>query len=91
MIVGLVAAAANGTGMPLMIILFGEMTNSFVLSGIQSNGKKFKLNFYTYRLAFLLRQRFFFPPDYTLVHYLRKYIMSVTHPAGNNPVISIHF
>uniref|UniRef100_A0A8C3XY64 ATP-binding cassette sub-family B member 5 n=1 Tax=Catharus ustulatus TaxID=91951 RepID=A0A8C3XY64_CATUS len=37
MIVGLVAAAANGTGMPLMIILFGEMTNSFVLSGIQSN------------------------------------------------------
>ncbi|NXD36043.1 MDR1 protein, partial [Copsychus sechellarum] len=48
MIVGLVAAAANGTGMPLMIIIFGEMTNSFVLSGIQSNGKKFKLNFYTY-------------------------------------------
>ncbi|KAL2307451.1 hypothetical protein Nmel_000417 [Mimus melanotis] len=37
MIVGLVAAAANGTGMPLMIILFGEMTNSFVLSGMQSN------------------------------------------------------
>ncbi|NXB51636.1 MDR1 protein, partial [Leucopsar rothschildi] len=48
MIVGLVAAAANGTGMPLMIIIFGEMTNSFVLSGIQSNGKKFKLNFSTY-------------------------------------------
>ncbi|XP_064267922.1 ATP-binding cassette sub-family B member 5 isoform X1 [Passer domesticus] len=38
MIVGLVAAAANGTGMPLMIIIFGEMTNSFVLSGVQSNG-----------------------------------------------------
>ncbi|NXQ68859.1 MDR1 protein, partial [Quiscalus mexicanus] len=37
MIVGLVAAAANGTGMPLMIIIFGEMTNSFVLSGVQSN------------------------------------------------------
>ncbi|XP_014749850.1 PREDICTED: ATP-binding cassette sub-family B member 5 isoform X2 [Sturnus vulgaris] len=37
MIIGLVAAAANGTGMPLMIIIFGEMTNSFVLSGIQSN------------------------------------------------------
>ncbi|NXI18278.1 MDR1 protein, partial [Irena cyanogastra] len=37
MIVGLVAAAANGTGMPLMIIIFGEMTNSFVLSGMQSN------------------------------------------------------
>ncbi|NWR42889.1 MDR1 protein, partial [Regulus satrapa] len=37
MIVGLVAAAANGTGMPLMIIVFGEMTNSFVLSGMQSN------------------------------------------------------
>uniref|UniRef100_A0A8C9NLD5 ABC-type xenobiotic transporter n=1 Tax=Serinus canaria TaxID=9135 RepID=A0A8C9NLD5_SERCA len=39
MVVGLVAAAANGTGMPLMIIIFGEMTNSFVLSGVQSNGK----------------------------------------------------
>ncbi|NWZ99491.1 MDR1 protein, partial [Nesospiza acunhae] len=45
MIVGLVAAAANGTGMPLMIIIFGDMTNSFVLSGVQSNGKNFKLNF----------------------------------------------
>uniref|UniRef100_A0A8C9NMX6 ABC-type xenobiotic transporter n=1 Tax=Serinus canaria TaxID=9135 RepID=A0A8C9NMX6_SERCA len=47
MVVGLVAAAANGTGMPLMIIIFGEMTNSFVLSGVQSNGKKFKFNFST--------------------------------------------
>ncbi|XP_031965933.1 ATP-binding cassette sub-family B member 5 isoform X2 [Corvus moneduloides] len=37
MVVGLVAAAANGTGMPLMIIIFGEMTNSFVLSGVESN------------------------------------------------------
>ncbi|XP_010180454.1 PREDICTED: multidrug resistance protein 1-like [Mesitornis unicolor] len=37
MMVGLIAAAANGTGMPLMIIVFGEMTNSFVLSGIKSN------------------------------------------------------
>ncbi|NXN78765.1 MDR1 protein, partial [Bombycilla garrulus] len=48
MIVGLVAAAANGTGMPLLIIIFGEMTDVFVLSGVQSNGKKFKLNFSTY-------------------------------------------
>ncbi|NXB80580.1 MDR1 protein, partial [Donacobius atricapilla] len=48
MIVGLVAAAANGTGMPLLIIIFGEMTNSFVLSGMQSNGKKLNLNFSTY-------------------------------------------
>ncbi|XP_009077778.1 PREDICTED: multidrug resistance protein 1-like, partial [Acanthisitta chloris] len=37
MIVGLISAAANGTGMPLMIIVFGEMTNSFVLSGVESN------------------------------------------------------
>ncbi|NXV68530.1 MDR1 protein, partial [Molothrus ater] len=44
MIVGLVAAAANGTGMPLMIIIFGEMTNSFVLSGVQSNGKNTSTN-----------------------------------------------
>ncbi|NWS25767.1 MDR1 protein, partial [Polioptila caerulea] len=48
MIIGLVAAAANGTGLPLLIIVFGEMTDTFVLSGIQSNGKKFKLNFSTY-------------------------------------------
>uniref|UniRef100_A0A663MQS8 ATP-binding cassette sub-family B member 5 n=1 Tax=Athene cunicularia TaxID=194338 RepID=A0A663MQS8_ATHCN len=32
MVVGLVSAAANGTGLPLMIIVFGEMTNSFVLN-----------------------------------------------------------
>ncbi|KAM6282251.1 ATP-binding cassette sub-family B member 5 isoform 3-T3 [Porphyrio hochstetteri] len=37
MVVGLIAAAANGTGLPLMIIVFGEMTNSFVLSGVKSN------------------------------------------------------
>ncbi|NXP47320.1 MDR1 protein, partial [Heliornis fulica] len=36
-VIGLVAAAANGTGLPLMIIVFGEMTNSFVLSGVKSN------------------------------------------------------
>ncbi|NXG50962.1 MDR1 protein, partial [Psilopogon haemacephalus] len=34
MVIGLLAAAANGTGLPLMIIVFGEMTNSFVLSGV---------------------------------------------------------
>ncbi|NWR27560.1 MDR1 protein, partial [Tachuris rubrigastra] len=50
MIVGLIAAAANGTGMPLMIIVFGEMTNSFVLSGVESNGKKLKLEFSAYWL-----------------------------------------
>ncbi|NWV07564.1 MDR1 protein, partial [Ptilonorhynchus violaceus] len=37
MVVGLVAAAANGTGMPLMIIVFGEMTNIFVQSGMVPN------------------------------------------------------
>ncbi|NXM71059.1 MDR1 protein, partial [Serilophus lunatus] len=50
MVVGLIAAAGNGTGMPLMIIIFGEMTNSFVLSGMESNGKKLKLDFSTYWL-----------------------------------------
>lgn len=69
MIVGLVAAAANGTGMPLLIIFFGEMTNSFVLSGMQPNGKKFKLNFSTYWLCFATETEIpFFSPDYTLVH-----------------------
>lgn len=46
MVVGLIAAATNGTGLPLMIIIFGDMTNSFVLSGVRPNvseGKKLKL------------------------------------------------
>lgn len=50
MVVGLIAAVANGTGLPLMIIVFGEMTNSFVLSGVKSNvseGKKLKSDFST--------------------------------------------
>ncbi|NWI52551.1 MDR1 protein, partial [Calyptomena viridis] len=47
MVIGLIAAAGNGTGMPLMIIVFGEMTNVFVLSGIESNGKKLNLDFST--------------------------------------------
>ncbi|NXA54463.1 MDR1 protein, partial [Nothocercus julius] len=37
MVVGLIAAVANGTGLPLMIIVFGDMTNAFVLSGLESN------------------------------------------------------
>uniref|UniRef100_A0A672TXC0 ABC-type xenobiotic transporter n=1 Tax=Strigops habroptila TaxID=2489341 RepID=A0A672TXC0_STRHB len=44
MVVGLIAAIANGTGMPLMVIVYGDMTNSFVQSGVQSNvseGKKY--------------------------------------------------
>uniref|UniRef100_A0A8D0EKA2 ABC-type xenobiotic transporter n=1 Tax=Strix occidentalis caurina TaxID=311401 RepID=A0A8D0EKA2_STROC len=55
MVVGLISAAANGTGLPLMIIVFGEMTNSFVLSGLKSNmseGKKLKLDFSTYQFAY---------------------------------------
>ncbi|XP_008944124.1 PREDICTED: multidrug resistance protein 1-like [Merops nubicus] len=35
MVVGLLSAFANGTGLPLMIVVFGEMTNSLVLSGIR--------------------------------------------------------
>ncbi|XP_075422827.1 ATP-dependent translocase ABCB1-like isoform X2 [Ascaphus truei] len=37
MIIGLFCAVANGTGLPIMIIVFGQMTDSFVLSGISSN------------------------------------------------------
>ncbi|KAM7177249.1 ATP-dependent translocase ABCB1-like [Macrochelys suwanniensis] len=33
MIIGLIAAAANGTGLPLIVVVFGEMTNSFVTIG----------------------------------------------------------
>ncbi|XP_009993265.1 PREDICTED: multidrug resistance protein 1-like [Chaetura pelagica] len=37
MVVGLISAAGNGTGLPLVIIVFGDMTNSFVQSGMKSN------------------------------------------------------
>ncbi|NXH19197.1 MDR1 protein, partial [Bucco capensis] len=37
MVVGLIAAAGNGTGLPLMIIVFGDMTNIFVQSGVNSS------------------------------------------------------
>ncbi|XP_030057533.1 ATP-dependent translocase ABCB1 isoform X1 [Microcaecilia unicolor] len=37
MTVGLICAAANGVALPLMIIVFGQMTDSFVLSGEQGN------------------------------------------------------
>uniref|UniRef100_A0A672TYA8 ATP-binding cassette sub-family B member 5 n=1 Tax=Strigops habroptila TaxID=2489341 RepID=A0A672TYA8_STRHB len=53
--VGLIAAIANGTGMPLMVIVYGDMTNSFVQSGVQSNvseGKKLKLDFSVYQYAY---------------------------------------
>uniref|UniRef100_A0A8C0FWQ6 Uncharacterized protein n=1 Tax=Chelonoidis abingdonii TaxID=106734 RepID=A0A8C0FWQ6_CHEAB len=33
MIIGLIAAVANGTGLPLIIIVFGEMTNRCVMIG----------------------------------------------------------
>uniref|UniRef100_A0A8B9SCY1 ABC-type xenobiotic transporter n=1 Tax=Apteryx owenii TaxID=8824 RepID=A0A8B9SCY1_APTOW len=48
MIVGLIAAAANGTGLPLMIVVFGDMTNSFVLSGLQSSALVFTLVEFAY-------------------------------------------
>nr|XP_033786803.1 ATP-dependent translocase ABCB1-like [Geotrypetes seraphini]XP_033786804.1 ATP-dependent translocase ABCB1-like [Geotrypetes seraphini]XP_033786805.1 ATP-dependent translocase ABCB1-like [Geotrypetes seraphini]XP_033786806.1 ATP-dependent translocase ABCB1-like [Geotrypetes seraphini]XP_033786807.1 ATP-dependent translocase ABCB1-like [Geotrypetes seraphini]XP_033786808.1 ATP-dependent translocase ABCB1-like [Geotrypetes seraphini]XP_033786809.1 ATP-dependent translocase ABCB1-like [Geotry len=35
MTVGLICAVANGVALPLMIIVFGEMTDSFVQSGVQ--------------------------------------------------------
>jgi len=76
MVVGLIAAVANGVGLPLMVIVFGEMTNSFVLSGVKSNmseGKKLKLDFSTYLLCFAAEAKifflfFFFAPDYALVY-----------------------
>ncbi|XP_068092086.1 ATP-dependent translocase ABCB1-like isoform X2 [Hyperolius riggenbachi] len=37
MIVGLLCAVANGTGLPILIIVFGKMTDSFVLSGTNVN------------------------------------------------------
>uniref|UniRef100_A0A8C8B9N2 ATP-binding cassette sub-family B member 5 n=1 Tax=Otus sunia TaxID=257818 RepID=A0A8C8B9N2_9STRI len=37
MVVGLISAAANGTGLPLMIIVFGEMTNSLVLNASENS------------------------------------------------------
>uniref|UniRef100_A0A8C3KQT2 ATP-binding cassette sub-family B member 5 n=1 Tax=Calidris pygmaea TaxID=425635 RepID=A0A8C3KQT2_9CHAR len=48
MVIGLIAAVANGTGLPLMIIVFGEMTNSFVLSGVKSNSLLFPYHRFAY-------------------------------------------
>ncbi|KAM4030758.1 ATP-dependent translocase ABCB1-like isoform 2-T3 [Anomaloglossus baeobatrachus] len=38
MIIGLACSLASGTGLPIMIIVFGEMTDAFVQSGINANG-----------------------------------------------------
>ncbi|XP_073702575.1 ATP-dependent translocase ABCB1 [Garra rufa] len=37
MVIGLVCAAAHGVALPLMCVIFGEMTDSFVLSGQTGN------------------------------------------------------
>ncbi|XP_077115094.1 ATP-dependent translocase ABCB1-like [Ranitomeya variabilis] len=37
MVLGLVCALAAGTGLPIMIIVFGQMTDAFVQSGVQTN------------------------------------------------------
>ncbi|XP_018080828.1 ATP-dependent translocase ABCB1 isoform X2 [Xenopus laevis] len=37
MIIGIVCGLASGTGLPIMIIVFGSMTDSFVQSGIPAN------------------------------------------------------
>ncbi|XP_039593525.1 ATP-dependent translocase ABCB1-like isoform X2 [Polypterus senegalus] len=37
MIIGLVCSAAHGVALPIMIVVFGQMTDSFVSSGIQVN------------------------------------------------------
>ncbi|XP_063290789.1 ATP-dependent translocase ABCB1-like [Pelobates fuscus] len=37
MVLGLLCALASGTGLPIMIIVFGEMTDAFVKSGIPAN------------------------------------------------------
>ncbi|KAH1177857.1 hypothetical protein KIL84_011559 [Mauremys mutica] len=37
MIIGLIAAVANGTGLPLTIVVIGEMTNSFEMIGQAGN------------------------------------------------------
>ncbi|CAH2322072.1 multidrug resistance 1-like isoform X1 [Pelobates cultripes] len=41
MVLGLVCAMASGTGLPIMIIVFGEMTDAFVKSGIAVNVSQF--------------------------------------------------
>lgn len=37
MLIGLMCAAAHGVALPLMCVVFGEMTDSFVISGQQYN------------------------------------------------------
>ncbi|XP_044861608.1 ATP-dependent translocase ABCB1-like [Mauremys mutica] len=44
MIIGLIAAIANGTGLPLIIIVAGKMTNSFVMIGQAVNVSSVVMN-----------------------------------------------
>ncbi|XP_065254516.1 ATP-dependent translocase ABCB1-like [Emys orbicularis] len=44
MIIGLIAAVANGTGLPLLIVVFGEMTNRFVTTGQAVNMSSVVMN-----------------------------------------------
>lgn len=37
MLIGLLCAAAHGIALPLMCVVFGQMTDSFVLSGQKGN------------------------------------------------------
>uniref|UniRef100_A0A672TUM3 ATP-binding cassette sub-family B member 5 n=1 Tax=Strigops habroptila TaxID=2489341 RepID=A0A672TUM3_STRHB len=62
--VGLIAAIANGTGMPLMVIVYGDMTNSFVqnssvngsscpsIPGIDIEGEMTKYAYYYVAIGF---------------------------------------
>ncbi|XP_061441927.1 ATP-binding cassette sub-family B member 5 [Rhineura floridana] len=44
MILGFITAAAAGIGQPLMIIIFGQMTNSFVVTGLNGSTDAVQMN-----------------------------------------------
>uniref|UniRef100_A0A8C9WHR7 ABC-type xenobiotic transporter n=1 Tax=Scleropages formosus TaxID=113540 RepID=A0A8C9WHR7_SCLFO len=53
MVVGLLCAAAHGVALPLMCVVFGQMTDSFVASGQQLNITGGKIPLQTKRIQFV--------------------------------------
>uniref|UniRef100_A0A8C1Z7I0 ATP-binding cassette sub-family B member 5 n=1 Tax=Cyprinus carpio TaxID=7962 RepID=A0A8C1Z7I0_CYPCA len=55
MLIGLLCAAAHGVALPLMCVVFGEMTDSFVLSGHTANLTVKFLNYFFFYIKLNIR------------------------------------
>ncbi|MBN3283765.1 MDR1 protein, partial [Polyodon spathula] len=66
MIVGLICAAGHGVALPIMLIVFGQMTDSFVNSGLKQNTSgKICLSCDFHFQIVNIQYSFFFPPTAT--------------------------